>query len=457
MASETSSRNVRVVEVEPIFSVERPAGTFAFGGATAGDLTLAHARVRIEDRQGRTADGWGAIFLSHPWAFPGPGPDGETRNRLMKRLLAGYGVRLAGAGEWGHPLDHFLSMQQELGSIAANVADELDVTESVPDLFNLVAYSPIDAALHDAYGKLHGASSYDLLGEDDLGWDLSRVLGPDLAGRYPGDYPRREPVAHVPISHTVGAADPLTAGDAKEGVIPPLEEWIRNDGVWSFKVKLKGQDLDWDISRVTSVHQVARSARPDGRVHIFADLNEQAPSVEYIQALLDGIEASDAGVWKALDALEQPLPRHLGPGAPSLADVSARKPVVLDEGLTSLDTIARARELGWNGIALKTCKTQSLMLLALARAQEEGLHVSVQDLTNPGIALLHSVGLAARLPVTRPIETNARQYYPETSAAEASVFPEVFTAHQGMVGAANLTGPGLGYGIERIPRGMFRG
>jgi L-alanine-DL-glutamate epimerase-like enolase superfamily enzyme len=456
MASDSTQRQVRVVEVEPIFSIERPAGTFAFGGSTAGDLTLAHVRVRVEDRQGKTADGWGAIFLSHPWAFPGPSPNGETKNRLMKTLLAGYGLRLSGAGEWGHPLDHFLSMQQELSGIAASVADELDVTEPVPDLFTLVAYSPIDAALHDAYGNLHGASSYHLLGQHDLGWDLSRVLGLDLAGKYPGEYLRNEPVSRVPISHTVGATDPLTAADAREGVILPLEDWIRKDGVWSFKVKLKGQDLGWDVNRVTSVYQVAQAVRPDAPVHIFADLNEQAPSVEYIQALLDGIEAGDAGAWQALDALEQPLSRHLGPGAPSLSEVSARIPVVLDEGLTSLDSITQARELGWSGIALKTCKTQSLMLLALARAQEEGLHVSVQDLTNPGIALLHSVGLAARLPVTRPIETNARQYYPATSAYEAEVFPEVYTAHDGTVIAENLTGPGLGYGIERIPRPIFR-
>ena len=48
------------------------------------------------------------------------------------------------------------------------------------------------------------------------------------------------------------------------------------------------------------------------------------------------------------------------------------------------------------------------MLLALAKSHGLDLRVSVQDLTNPGIALLQSAGLAARLPVTRPIETNAR-------------------------------------------------
>ena len=452
----SNPRNVRIIEVEPIFTVERPAGTFSFGASTANDLTLAHVRVRVEDRTGRTADGWGAIFLSHPWAFPGLEPDGVAKNELMKTLVSAYGVRLAGSDLWGHPLDHFLSIQPELGPIAADVAAEREITVPVPAMFSLVALSPIDAAIHDAYGNLHGASSYDLLGADDIGWDLGRVLGDDFAGRYPGDVLRPVPAASVPISHTVGAVDPLTAAEVGENRIPALEEWIRRDGVHSFKVKLKGQHVDWDIARVVDVYRVAKSVDADLPVHIFADLNEQAPSVEYIMAVLDGIESGDAAAWAALDALEQPLSRNLATGAPSMASVSARIPVVLDEGLTSLESIDQALALGWSGIALKTCKTQSLMLLALAKARHLGIHVSVQDLTNPGIALLQSVGLAARLPVTKPIETNARQYYPESSAAEATVFPDIYRARNGEVLTVGLDGPGLGYHLDRIPREMFR-
>ena len=44
----------------------------------------------------------------------------------------------------------------------------------------------------------------------------------------------------------------------------------------------------------------------------------------------------------ALEALEQPLSRNLAAGAPSLAEVSARIPVVLDEGLTSLEELAHS-------------------------------------------------------------------------------------------------------------------
>jgi L-alanine-DL-glutamate epimerase-like enolase superfamily enzyme len=231
---------------------------------------------------------------------------------------------------------------------------------------------------------------------------------------------------------------------------------VRRDGVRSFKVKLKGADLGWDAARLVDVHRVARSVLPEGDVRIFADLNEQAPSVEYIHAWLDKVEQENPAARAALDAVEQPLSRKLDDEAPSLESVSARIPVVLDEGLTSLASIDHALALGWSGIALKTCKTQSLMLLALARAVHDDIHVSVQDLTNPGIALVHSAGLAARLPVIRPLEANSRQYYPRTSDPEATVWPDIYAVHDGHIETGGLTGPGFGYGIERISRDVFR-
>jgi L-alanine-DL-glutamate epimerase-like enolase superfamily enzyme len=160
--------------------------------------------------------------------------------------------------------------------------------------------------------------------------------------------------------------------------------------------------------------------------------------------------------FAALDALEQPARRDLGEGAACVGEAAARVPIVLDEGLVSLAAIDRAVELGWNGIALKTCKTQSLMLLAIAKARGLGLQISVQDLTNPGIALLQSVALASRLPEIRPMETNQRQYFPRTSAPEAVVYPEIFTVRNGQVPASGLTGPGNGFDVARIGRDVFR-
>ena len=44
------------------------------------------------------------------------------------------------------------------------------------------------------------------------------------------------------------------------------------------------------------------------------------------------------------------------------------------------------RELGWTGVALKTCKTQTGALLFLCWAKAHGMDLMVQDLTNPMLA-----------------------------------------------------------------------
>ncbi|HEU5050747.1 MAG TPA: enolase C-terminal domain-like protein [Gemmatimonadales bacterium] len=442
--------------MEPRFSLEVPDVEFAFGASTAGALTLAHVRVRVADGAGREADGWGAIFLSHPWAFPGGEPDGAAKDALMRGIVTALGERMAGGGVWGHPLDHFLALEPQLATIAARVAAGHGTGVTVPPLCSLVCLSPIDAALHDAYGRLHGINAFDALGPEHVGWDLSRVLGEAFSGRYLADILRARPVEAIPVSHTVGASDPLTPEGAGEGSVP-LTDWIARDGVFSFKVKLKGKDLAWDTARLVDVFAVAsRSTATAGAIRIFGDLNEQAPSMDYLLALIEEVRERSPETFAALDALEQPARRDLGEGAACVGEAAALVPIVLDEGLVSLAAIDRAVELGWNGIALKTCKTQSLMLLAIAKATGLGLQVSVQDLTNPGIALLQSVALASRLPETRPMETNQRQYFPRTSDPEAAVYPEIFRVRDGRVPAIALTGPGNGFDVARIDRAVFR-
>lgn len=457
VAQHQNAHAVRIIEVEPIFSVERSGGAFGFGAATIGNLTFAHVRVAIESRDGRNAEGWGAILLSWPWAFPGDASHGARKDALMRALIVEYGKMLAGRREHGHPIDHFLAIEPELERISTVVATTLGIVAPVPPLCALVSYSPIDAAIHDAYGNLHNTNSFDTLTRDHLEWDLSRVLGVAFAGKYPADYLRPVPVRRVPIAHTVGTLDPVGPEEASEGAIPPLTSWIQREAPFAFKVKLKGKDLDWDVQRLVDVHGVAANAwRRNDDIVLYGDLNEQAPSKEYIVELLDRLEGNHQTVYRALDMLEQPMKREFSGDPPNLANVSARVPIVLDEGLVSLGTIDRALELGWGGIALKTCKTQSLMMLSVPKATEAGMHISVQDLTNPGLALVQSVGIASRLQVTRPFETNVQQYFPEASVPEAEVFPRAFHADGGEVMTAGLTAPGLGYRIAENRRQIFR-
>jgi len=130
--------------------------------------------------------------------------------------------------------------------------------------------------------------------------------------------------------------------------------------------------------------------------------------------------------------------------------LAALKPVLIDESLTDIPAFDLAMELGWSGIALKTCKGQSHSLLFLAKATEAGIPYSVQDLTNPGIALIHSVGLAARITTIKGVEANSRQFFPESSRAERAIHPGLFAVRDGIASTASLQGTGLGYQMPRI-------
>ena len=104
-------------------------------------------------------------------------------------------------------------------------------------------------------------------------------------------------------------------------------------------------------------------------------------------------------------------------------EASKLRPIVADEALTDLETLLLAREMGYTGVALKACKGQTHAILNAAAAQKYGLFLCVQDLTCPGASLIHSAGLAARVPGNAGIEANARQFVPSANRAWEAKFP----------------------------------
>src|SRR5690606_22473437 len=95
--------------------------------------------------------------LSVQWVWPSPLPYGERYEALTdfsRRIAADFGAsRLV-----GHPLEIGLTyLHERLAGLRR--AEESDVA-SLPYLAALVAFSPFDLALHDAYGKLHGVPTY---------------------------------------------------------------------------------------------------------------------------------------------------------------------------------------------------------------------------------------------------------------------------------------------------------
>jgi hypothetical protein len=100
--------------------------------------------------------------------------------------------------------------------------------------------------------------------------------------------------------------------------------------------------------------------------------------------------------------------------------------------------------MGYTGAALKACKGQSQALLMAAAGQKYQMFLCVQDLTCPGAALIHSAGLAARVPGVSGIEANAREYVPAANKPWENRFPGIFRVKDGSLETGVLTGPGLG-------------
>ena len=74
----------------------------------------------------------------------------------------------------------------------------------------------------------------------------------------------------------------------------------------------------------------------------------------------------------------------------------------------------------------------------------------MQDLTNPGLALLHSVGFAARISPLKGVEANSRQFMPSASERERAVHPDIFQPTGGEVSTGSLTGNGLGFRVKEM-------
>jgi hypothetical protein len=100
-------------------------------------------------------------------------------------------------------------------------------------------------------------------------------------------------------------------------------------------------------------------------------------------------------------------------------------------------------EQGWGGICLKTCKGHSFNLIAGAWAHARGMKIAVQDLTNPGLAAIHSCLLAQHVPSLNGVELNSPQFTPAANAPWLEREPALFCPADGTHRVSDPLAPGL--------------
>ena len=183
-----------------------------------------------------------------------------------------------------------------------------------------------------------------------------------------------------------------------------------------------------------------------------ADFNCTVRDPAYVNEILDRLRDEQPRLYGMLLYVEQPFPYDLEAYPIDAHSIASRKPLFLDESAHDWRLVRLGRGLGWNGVALKTCKTQTGALLSGCWAKAHGMSLMVQDLTNPMLAQIPHVLLAAHFGTLMGVETNSMQYYPEASQAEARIHPGLYRRREGVVELDTIQGNGFGARVEEIGR-----
>ena len=449
----TKPTDIRILEATCEFEAIAFRTPLKFGGRVTENTTLINVEVTVETQQGDYGSGFGSMPIGNIWAWPSETVSPDDAESAMAEFAERAVALVDSFPEFGHPMDIMFGLSAEYHHLGRSVASQRGIEESIPELAQLVAASPVDAAVHDAFGRVNNISAFNALSADHMSNDLGTYLDDQFAGEYLDAYTLRDPKPRLPLYHLVGALDPLTDADIEsridDGLPETLPEWIAADGLTHLKIKLNGDDLDWDVQRVLSIEKVAaeaQAARGCAEWWYSTDFNEKCENVEYVLAFLAKVREGSESAWERIQYIEQPTSRDLEAHPDvKMHEAAAIKPVVIDEALVDYDSLLLCREQGYSGVALKACKGQTDSLLLAAAAQKFDMFLCVQDLTCPGASFLHSASLAARIPGVQAIEGNGRQYCPGPNRPWAKQFPGMFEITDGTVATAELGGVGLGF------------
>ena len=432
-----------------------------FGPETLTSVICARACVTVADTRGRKAQGWGETPLSVQWTWPSSLSYQERCDTMLdfcKMLSEAW----AGLKTQGHPME---LGSEFIASVLPGLLEELNrqrgaQAEPMPHLAALVCCSLFDIAVHDAYGKLLGRDIYSTYNAEFMNKDLSAFIKPadgsrvSFAGKYPQDFFVCEAPTTMPAWHLVGGKDlldasELTGDEPKDGYPVLLPDWIKRDGLKCLKVKLRGNDSAWDYERLVRVGNIAIEHDVPW---LTSDFNCTVTEPAYVNEILDRLIQEHPRIYQMILYVEQPFPYDLEENQIDVHSVSARKPLFMDESAHDWKLVRLGRGLGWTGVALKTCKTQTGALLSLCWAKAHGMTLMVQDLTNPMLAQIPHVRLAAHAGTIMGVETNAMQFYPAASAPEELVHPGLYRRRNCCVDLATIKGPGFGYRLDEIKR-----
>jgi len=338
--------------------------------------------------------------------------------------------------------------------------------------------SMVERAVLDALCRSAGMPFARAVRENVFGIVAGEIF-PELAGCKPADWLPREPRQTIYVRHTVGLVDPLTAADIppaerlNDGFPQALEEYVVQTGLGYFKIKVSN-DLARDLDRLRQIAAIVERHRgADYRVTL--DGNEQYQQAHEFDRLIDAIRAEPelATFWRKVLVVEQPLDRSIAlthEHTRGIRELSATKPVIIDESDGALESYEQAIALGYRGVSSKCCKgvVKSLLNAGLTwlhngRAAAGDFVMTGEDLCTVGIVPVQSdLCLVATLGLEH-VERNGHHYHrglsylpPSQQAAALAAHADLYAERGGSVAPRLLDGqfrigslqcPGFGFDV----------
>src|SRR4029079_14237787 len=164
-----------------------------FGPETLTEVTCARVNLRVADRRGAVAEGWGETPLSVQWVWPSQ-LSYQHRDERLKSFCLRLTQAWAQFAGIGHPIELGHDFKEQVLPELLQDANRSTDAEPMPWLAALVCCSLFDLALHDAYGQALGRDVYTTYGPDFMSRDLADFITPapgssvSFTGRYPQDF-----------------------------------------------------------------------------------------------------------------------------------------------------------------------------------------------------------------------------------------------------------------------------
>lgn len=350
----------RIRRIE-LYVRETPPGRMAFSLGKKGSVDvrkgrispLGHVRMIVADSKGNETFGCAADRLSVRWLDKRPGRSLDLKRRELVSLIEqARELYLAEGMEFETPFELWQRCHSKIMRMGAKARQE--------SLSSSFASALFERAVVDACCRLQDLPVFIAAKLGRLGFKPA-AIHPEVKGFSWEDALPRYPRAEFSIRHTVGGLDPISRDDLPEdkrvndGLPETLEEYIKEDGIRYFKVKVSG-NVDADLKRMAIVWDVvSQSLEPV----ITLDANEAYQNLDDFAKFVARFEAEQVGCFQHVEYIEQPLPRRLTLDPKTTKQIRAiaeAKPLLIDEADGELDSYRRALGIGYLGTSHKNCK-----------------------------------------------------------------------------------------------------